>query len=107
MIDRDALRDFYDDYYTILDDCGWTNGRPFFTEDCIYRIIPRENYEAGYTLSTIYAESRGMLVDRVMGVTRTQCTAPRYYRRFPVRCGSFTGRRWSAHRATTCWWCRR
>lgn len=46
-------------------------------------MIPRENYEAGYTLSTIYAESRGMLVDRVMGLTRTQMYAPRYYRRFP------------------------
>ena len=54
-----------------------------FTEDCVYRVIPRENYEAGYTLSTIYAESRGMLVDRVMGMTRTQMYAPRYYRRFP------------------------
>jgi salicylate 5-hydroxylase small subunit len=46
-------------------------------------VIPRENFEAGYTLSTIYAESRGMLIDRVMGVTRTQMYQPRYYRRFP------------------------
>jgi 3-phenylpropionate/cinnamic acid dioxygenase small subunit len=46
-------------------------------------VIPRENYEAGYSLSTIYAESRGMLIDRVMGVMRTQMYAPRYYRRFP------------------------
>ena len=46
-------------------------------------MIPRENFEAGYTLSTIYAESRLMLIDRVMGLTRTQMYAPRYYRRFP------------------------
>ena len=83
MIDRDALRDFYDDYYTTLDDVRLDEWPAFFTEDCTYRVIPRENYEAGYTLSTIYAESRGMLVDRVMGVTRTQMYAPRYYRRFP------------------------
>jgi 3-phenylpropionate/cinnamic acid dioxygenase small subunit len=83
MIDREALRDFYDDYYTILDDLRLDEWPPLFTEDCVYRIIPRENYEAGYTLSTIYAESRGMLVDRVMGVTRTQMYLPRYYRRFP------------------------
>jgi 3-phenylpropionate/cinnamic acid dioxygenase small subunit len=83
MIDRDALRDFYDDYYTILDDLRLDEWPPLFTEDCVYRVIPRENYEAGYTLSTIYAESRGMLVDRVMGMTRTQMYAPRYYRRFP------------------------
>ena len=83
MIDRDALRDFYDEYYTILDDVRLDEWPPLFTEDCVYRVIPRENYEAGYTLSTIYAESRGMLVDRVMGMTRTQMYAPRYYRRFP------------------------
>ena len=83
MIDRDALRDFYDDYYNTLDDVRLDDWPALFTEDCIYRVIPRENFEAGYTLSTIYAESRGMLIDRVMGVTRTQMYAPRYYRRFP------------------------
>jgi 3-phenylpropionate/cinnamic acid dioxygenase small subunit len=83
MIDRDALRDFYDDYYNVLDDVRLEEWPAFFTEDCIYRVIPRENFEAGYKLSTIYAESRGMLIDRVMGVTRTQMFAPRYYRRFP------------------------
>lgn len=83
MIDRDALRDFYDEYYTVLDDVRLDEWPALFTEDCVYRVIPRENYEAAYTLSTIYAESRGMLVDRVMGMTRTQMFAPRYYRRFP------------------------
>src|ERR1700733_2280420 len=83
MIDRDALRDFYDDYYNVLDDVRLDEWPAFFTEDCIYRVIPRENFEAGYKISTIYAESRGMLIDRVMGVTRTQMFAPRYYRRFP------------------------
>ena len=83
MIERDALRDFYDDYYNCLDDVRLEAWPGFFTENCIYRVIPRENFEVGYTLSTIYAESRGMLVDRVMGLTRTQMYAPRYYRRFP------------------------
>ena len=83
MIERDALRDFYDEYYCVLDDLRLEEWPALFTEDCIYRVIPRENYEAGYSLSTIYAESRGMLVDRVLGVTRTQMFAPRYYRRFP------------------------
>jgi 3-phenylpropionate/cinnamic acid dioxygenase small subunit len=83
MIDRDALRDFYDDYYTALDDGRFEEWPAFFMEDCLYRVIPRENYEAGYALSTMYGESRGMLIDRVMGMTRTQMFAPRYYRRFP------------------------
>jgi 3-phenylpropionate/cinnamic acid dioxygenase small subunit len=82
-ITRDALRDFFDDYYAALDDVQLDAWPDFFTEDCLYRVIPRENYEAGYTLCTMQAESRGMLIDRVMGVTRTQMFAPRYYRRFP------------------------
>jgi salicylate 5-hydroxylase small subunit len=83
MIGRDALRDFYDEYYTVLDDVRLEKWPELFVENCLYRVIPRENFEAGYTLSTIYAESRGMLIDRVMGLTRTQMYAPRYYRRFP------------------------
>jgi 3-phenylpropionate/cinnamic acid dioxygenase small subunit len=83
LLDRDSIRDFYDDYYNVLDDLRLEEWPALFTEDCIYRVIPRENFEAGYTLSTIYAESRGMLIDRVMGLTRTQMYAPRYYRRFP------------------------
>lgn len=83
MIDREQLRDFYDAYYICLDDLRLDDWPGFFTEDCLYRIIPRENFEAGYALSTIYAESRGMLTDRVLGITRTQMYAPRTYRRFP------------------------
>ena len=83
MIDRSAVRDFYDEYYIILDDGRFEQWPALFIEDCLYRVISRENYEAGYSLSTMYGESRGMLIDRVMGMTRTQMFAPRYYRRFP------------------------
>jgi 3-phenylpropionate/cinnamic acid dioxygenase small subunit len=83
MITREDIRDFYDGYYGILDDVRLDEWPALFTEDCLYRVIPRENHEAGYSLSTIFAESRGMLRDRVMGLTRTQMYAPRYYRRFP------------------------
>jgi 3-phenylpropionate/cinnamic acid dioxygenase small subunit len=83
MIGRDTLRDFYDDYYTTLDDGQFEKWPAFFTEECLYRVTARENFEAGHSLSTMYGESRGMLIDRVMGMTRTQMFAPRYYRRFP------------------------
>ncbi|MGV3579378.1 aromatic-ring-hydroxylating dioxygenase subunit beta [Brevundimonas sp.] len=83
-ITRDAVRDLFDEYYATLDDVRLHDWPEFFTEDCLYRVIPRENYEAGYTLCTMQAESRGMLKDRVTGLTRTQMYAPRYYRRFPT-----------------------
>ena len=81
--DRLAVQALYDAYYGTLDDVALEAWPDFFTEDCLYRVIPRENFERGYTLSTMQAESRGMLRDRVTGLTRTQMYAPRYYRRFP------------------------
>ncbi|MBD7940034.1 aromatic-ring-hydroxylating dioxygenase subunit beta [Brevundimonas guildfordensis] len=83
-ISRDEVRDLYDAYYATLDDVDLHAWPEHFTEDCLYRVIPRENYEAGFTLCTMQAESRGMLRDRVTGLTRTQMYAPRYYRRFPT-----------------------
>jgi len=69
-------------YLDCLDELRLAEWPEFFTETCIYRVIPRENFEAGRSLCTIYAESRGMLEDRVTGLTRTQMYAPRHYRRF-------------------------
>lgn len=80
---RARIRDLYDEYYATLDDVRLEDWPGFFTADCLYRVIPRENFERGYVLSTMQAESRGMLQDRVTGLLRTQMYAPRYYRRFP------------------------
>ncbi len=80
---RPALEALYDAYYNTLDDVALEDWPNYFTQTCLYRVIPRENFERGYTLSTMQAESRGMLRDRVSGLTRAQMYAPRYYRRFP------------------------
>ncbi|GGE98940.1 ring-hydroxylating dioxygenase subunit beta [Aliidongia dinghuensis] len=80
---RARVRDLYDAYYDALDDVRLAEWPDFFTAECLYRVIPRENFERGYTLSTMQAESRGMLQDRVTGLLKTQMYAPRYYRRFP------------------------
>lgn len=82
-IDRTAIRDLYDDYYATLDDVRLEDWPDFFTEECLYQVIPRENHELGRNLCTMQAESRGMLQDRVTGLVQTQVYAPRYYRRFP------------------------
>ena len=81
--ERVRLQDFYDSYYEVLDEVRLNEWPDFFTQDTLYRVIPRENYERGYTLCTMQAESRGMLKDRVTGLLKTQMYAPRYYRRFP------------------------
>ena len=73
----------FDEYYAALDDGRLAAWPEFFTAECLYRVIPRENFERGRTLSTMQGESRGMLEDRVKGLTDTQVYAPRAYRRFP------------------------
>ena len=43
----------------------------FFTEDCIYKLQSRENFDRGLPLATMAVESRGMLQDRVYGAAET------------------------------------
>lgn len=80
---RTRVREHYDAYYATLDDGLLEEWPSFFVTDCLYRIIPRENFERGYRLCTMLSESRGMLDDRVMALRKTMMYAPRYYRRFP------------------------
>lgn len=82
-ISRSAIEDLYADYYETLDAVRLDDWPEYFAEECVYRIISRENYERGFRLATVGAESRGMLKDRVTGLVKTQVYAPRYYRRFP------------------------
>lgn len=83
VIGREAIRGFYDDYYDILDSMNFEEWPELFSEECSYRVVSRENHEAGLPLALVGAESRGMLHDRVTGLRKTQVFAPRYYRRFP------------------------
>ena len=51
----------------------------FFTDDAIYRIIPRENFEHGLPIATLHCESKGYLQDRVVAIRQTSekpCHAP-------------------------------
>ena len=79
---RDDIHAFYDAYYAVLDKDRLEEWPEFFVEDCLYRIIPRENYEAGQRQCLMQGDSKGMLIDRVRAIRTTQVYAPRYCRRF-------------------------
>src|SRR5882762_6886291 len=81
-LSREDIRAFYDAYFAALDDGRLEEWPDFFVEDCLYRIIPRENYEAGQGQCLIQGDSKGMLTDRVRVILSTQVYAPRYCRRF-------------------------
>ena len=67
-------------YVHALDDGDLDRWPDFFTEDCVYKIIPRENYENGLPLAIWYCQGRGMLRDRVTAIRETQLFAPRAMR---------------------------
>lgn len=75
-----ALQTLYLDYCACLDEGRYADWPQFFTEDCVYKVIPRENFDRGLPLATLAFESRGMLKDRVFGITQTLFHAPYYQR---------------------------
>lgn len=77
------LTRLYTDYGAALDAGEWEKWPDFFVEDCVYKVLPRENYERGFPLATMAFESRGMLRDRIYGATETIFHDP-YYQRHVV-----------------------
>jgi salicylate 5-hydroxylase small subunit len=73
----------YTDYALAVDSNEWSCWLDFFTDDCVYKIQPRENYDRGFPLATLSFESKGMLKDRVYGMTETIFHDP-YYQRHVV-----------------------
>jgi len=77
---RQALEALTTAYVHTLDDGAYERWPDFFTEDCVYKIIPRENYENDLPLAIWYCQGRGMLRDRVTAIRETQLYAPRAMR---------------------------
>jgi 3-phenylpropionate/cinnamic acid dioxygenase small subunit len=78
---RLELEDVYAEYAGCLDEDRFEDWPGFFTEDCLYKIIPRENFERGLPLATWRSEGRAGLLDRIVGIRKTMMYAPRYMRR--------------------------
>ena len=78
---RLELEVLYADYAACLDEERFEEWPDFFTERCLYKIVPRENFERGLPLATWWCESKGYLLDRVTAIRKTAVYAPRYVRR--------------------------
>ena len=78
-----ALTQLYADYASAVDSGHFDSWPEFFTDDCVYRLQPRENFERGFPLATLSFTSRGMLKDRVYGIRETLFHDP-YYQRHVV-----------------------
>jgi salicylate 5-hydroxylase small subunit len=68
------------DYCAALDEARFTDWPEFFLDDAFYKVQARENYDRKLPLALIALESKGMMKDRVYGVTQTIYHAPYYTR---------------------------
>jgi salicylate 5-hydroxylase small subunit len=78
-----GIQQLYADYASAVDSGNWALWPEFFTEQCVYKLQPRENHERGFALATLSLTSKGMLKDRVYGITETIYHDP-YYQRHVV-----------------------
>jgi salicylate 5-hydroxylase small subunit len=70
----------YADYAAALDDGPLEDWPRLFGDPCLYRVMPRDNFDADLPLAIMRCESRGMLEDRVRAVRETIMHEPRYLR---------------------------
>lgn len=77
---RAAIQELYDAYVEALDEGRLEDWPELFTEQCLYQVIPRENFERGLPLAAALCESRAGLRDRVTALRRTSMYAPRWVR---------------------------
>ena len=75
-----ALSQLYARYGAVVDAADWDAWVEMFTEDCRYKLQPRENHERGLPLATLAFEGQGMLKDRVYGIRETRFHDPYYQR---------------------------
>lgn len=77
---RSEIDRFNADYAALLDGADYTRWPDCFTPEGHYRVIGRENHEAGLPLCIMQLEGHGMMRDRVYGVSNTLFHAPYYQR---------------------------
>jgi anthranilate 1,2-dioxygenase small subunit len=74
------LVQFNADYARALDDDRIEVWPSFFTEPCLYLITTADNHRHGYTAGIVYADSQGMLHDRVAALREANIYERQAYR---------------------------
>ena len=77
---RLEVEDLINAYVQCIDDDDLEAWPDFFAEDCVYKVIPRENADLGLPVAVIYCDSKGMLRDRIVALRKANIYAPHFYR---------------------------
>ncbi len=76
---RARIEDFMLDYAHAIDDGDLHAWPRFFAEDARYKIVSRENFEAGLPMGIMYCEGAGMMRDRVLALETANIYEPHTY----------------------------
>jgi anthranilate 1,2-dioxygenase small subunit len=79
---RQELLALQDAYISTLDTDALEMWPDMFVEDCLYEIIPKENFDLGLPAPVIYCDSKKMLRDRVVSLRNANIFQPVVYRHF-------------------------
>ena len=77
---RKQIKDMIYDYAHCIDDDRLEEWPDFFTEDCLYKIISRDDYERDMPAGFMTCTSRGMLQDRILSLRKANIYEPHCYR---------------------------
>lgn len=77
---RFAVEELLHAYVHCIDADRLEDWPEFFTDPCLYRVIPRENADQGLPIAVMYCDSKGMLQDRVVAHRQANIYAPHCYR---------------------------
>jgi anthranilate 1,2-dioxygenase small subunit len=75
-----VLSDLMEDYARAIDRDELERWPGFFEEKCVYKVTSQDNVAAGYPFGLIYADSRGMLLDRVKSLREANIYEGQRYR---------------------------
>ena len=68
------------DYARAIDDDRLEDWPAFFTDTCVYKITSADNHRRGLELGVVYADSNGMLRDRVAALREANIYERQSYR---------------------------
>ena len=79
---RADVQDLYESYADCLDALELERWPEYFTDDALYQVISRENYDQGLAHAAMYCDGIGMIKDRTVAIRQTTVYEPRSLRHF-------------------------
>ena len=77
---RDAIARLQMEYVHAIDNNELERWPQLFTEQCLYQVIPRQEYDQGRRIGIWFCDNRGMLEDRVSSIREVNVYEPHFYR---------------------------